>query len=164
MCRCPAARSNGAPAGSGGGDASAFSVDFDAPSDVVTSVRLVSLPTNGAWAQLRNVVVAAMFLAGGGIAAGDVLEQLEFPSQLATRSTTSGALTFGAPITPSPTVNDSGYQPPGPPAAAGIPASFGITANELRLNVGSTAVAGFVIRWRIRGQLWVYDGAARLVA
>jgi hypothetical protein len=137
-------------------------VDFDAPSNVVTDVRLVGLPSNGAWSILREVVVGQMFVVGAP--AGDILQEFSFQTQIATRSTTSGALTFGVPISRTATVDDAGYQPPGPPAGAGIPVAFAIAANELVLRVGSVAVAGFTIRTRIRGQLWTFDGATRLVA
>lgn len=162
MCRCPAARSNGAPATGGGGDASAFSVDFDAASNVVTAVRIAALPVAGAWALLRDVVVGAVFVAGS--APGDNSETFSFQAVMGVRTTASGSQAYGVPVARSGGVDDAGLAAPGAPGAAGIPVAAVIAANELVLNVGSVAIPGFTIRWRLRGQLWTFDGATRLVA
>ncbi len=155
----------GNPAGSGGGgDASAFAVDFDTVNAAVVTTNLASLSANGQFVLIKGLsIVATQVLPTPGD-----FGQVNFGSAIqAVRNAVDASQFFGVPPQGpppgTPALNSTGYQSPlGFGSPGGLPCVVAIAANVLQ--VVCTGVLGFTIRWRMRGQIYVFDGAARLVA
>lgn len=163
MCRCPLALSNGAVPSSGGGDASLFSVDVQTVGAVTVVVPLASLAIVGADAMLRAIAVRSV---ERGTPGG--FSQINFAgATLALRNVADGSQRNGpppwGPPAGVPPMNSTGYQPPlvyGSPG--GIATTIRMTGNQLEIAI--TGIAAFTIDHSIRGNLYVFDGAVRLVA
>jgi hypothetical protein len=164
-CCCPQDLDDGVPAGGGGSgpaDVSFFSGTFDTTDAAPVLVSIVGLPVVGANALFRNVILTGIATAPAGSEALFSV-QYEFTMAVAQRNTTESVV-YGLP-TSSPTAIGAGYQPPASytpaPGVVGVPLQA--TGNVIELAAGPSP-GGFAMRWEYRGQLWIFDGATRLVA
>lgn len=162
-CSCPDDLDGGRPAGGGSGpsaDASSFSASFETVDAEVVTVPIVDLAVVGANATFRSVILTGIAIAPVGSEALFSV-QYEFPIAIAQRNTTE-AVVYSVP-NGSPAQN-AGYQPPMAFGAAGIAAApLVMNGNVVEVSAGP-GVPGFTVRWELRGQLWTFDGAVRVIA
>lgn len=161
-CCCPEDLNGGQPTGGGGApaDASIFAGTFTTTDAEVVAVPIVDLAIVGANATFRSVILTGIAIApAGSEALFSVL--YDFPIAIAQRNATESVV-YSTP-NGSPAAN-AGYQPPMAFGAAGIVAApLAINGTVVEVQAGP-GVPGFVVRWEFRGQLWIFDGAVRLIA
>ncbi len=160
MSRCPLPLSGGRVVGSGGGagDPSAWAADYDTVGALVVSTPLVDLAVVGSWAMFLGMQAASVVVAGFGVAEFGV--NWELPAWVAVGNAVE-VFPYGAPLaTP---VGNAGYQAPALVGAAGYGAvTYAVVGTTIVAQ--TTGIGGFTVRWALRGRLYTFDGAVRLVA
>lgn len=151
----------------GGGDPTIMTVpDFDVVGATTTTVPLATLAANGNVACVRGLTLIARFVAG--VPAGDIGQAAFAGAVQCQRGTTDAQVVVFAvaPWGPPPAAvlqpNSVGYQPPMLFGVGGVPVVLQATGSQLEIAV--TGIAGFTIRFSVRGNIDVLDGAVRLVA
>lgn len=156
---------NGVPGGSssgGGGGAERFGpASFDIVGALTTVVPLASLIPNGAVAVLEGLWIAAREVAPGTATFG----QSSYVGAIqAQTNAADGTVLYGSPPwgPPPAAAQSTGYVVPlafGSPG--GIAINVQVTGSQLELT--ATGIAGTTIRFTYAGNIWVLDGAVRLI-